>query len=317
MAAAAPAALSDLGSPAKLVRANSELQALLKGGVAGCVAKTATAPLTRLTVLAQTCTLLTLSSEGRLKIGLAANRSVHRALRDLAESEGLHALWRGNACTLVHRFPFAGVNFMVFESCRKILEQRHARYRYGDTTYRLFSFLPGAVAGFASVVLCYPLEVLRTRLMVDMQFRGGARDPPRTALDHFNRMRAEASRDGLRTWYKGVGLAWGVTVPAVSISFAVYTNLQQYFESWGYGRNCCASTLLAGGASGVVASTFTYPLDTLRRRSQAGTGAAVSDLARDIWRVEGAEGFMKGIRPEILKAFPTVAITYLTYELLR
>jgi len=295
--------------------------ALLKGGVAGCVAKTATAPLTRLTVLAQTCTLLKLSGEGRLKIGLVADQSVNRALRDLVASEGLAALWRGNACTLAHRFPFAGVNFMTFEFFQKTLnldDERLARYRYGDTTYRLLSFLPGAVAGFASVVLCYPLEVLRTRLMVDMRVRDGSlQKSPHGVLAHVNRMRDEARRHGPGRWYRGVGLAWGVTVPAVSISFAVYTNLQQEFESLGYGHNSCCSTLLAGGLSGVVASTVTYPLDTVRRRSQAGTGATALALARDMWQAEGFGGFMKGIRPEILKAFPTVALTYLTYELLR
>jgi hypothetical protein len=292
---------------------------MIRGGVAGCVAKTVTAPLTRITVLAQISSLERLAGEQVAVVGIAGRQEYARlglckALRNLALTEGIPALWRGNMITLAHRFPFAGVNFAVFEWSSKALPPAlHRSYGWQVSDRPSWHFVPGALAGCVGTISCYPIEVLRTRLMVEL--KGERRKSYRRVEQHLLQLWQEGHHH-----LRGMGLALTVTVPAVSISFGVYTVLQDKALQLGLGRDRSplaegATTLVAGGLSGMAASLMTFPLDTLRRRAQAGSldSSITADMSA-LWR---ERGFFRGLKPEMVKSFPTVALTYFTYELIR
>lgn len=105
--------------------------------------------------------------------------------------------------------------------------------------------------------------------------------------------------------------------------------------------------LLAGAISGAVAQTCTYPLyefpilllllklfadldfnwissDVLRRRFQINTMSGMGYQYKSIWdavRVivaeEGPRGLFKGIGPNLLKVAPSMASSWLSFELTR
>jgi len=79
---------------------------LLCGGVAGSVAKSVTAPLSRLTILFQVHSLVT-TKEHRPKFAMTLRGGVQKII----ERGGVLSLWKGNMTSVLHRFPYSAINF--------------------------------------------------------------------------------------------------------------------------------------------------------------------------------------------------------------
>ncbi|CAM9853892.1 unnamed protein product, partial [Phaeothamnion confervicola] len=86
---------------------------LIAGGVAGCIAKTTTAPLARLTILFQVHSLVsTKPQHPEFASGMIAG------MRKVVQREGFFAFWKGNGTSVLHRFPYSAINFAVFERAK-------------------------------------------------------------------------------------------------------------------------------------------------------------------------------------------------------
>lgn len=120
---------------------------LLAGGMAGSVAKTVTAPLSRLAILFQVHSLVT-TKEHRPKFAM----SLSGGFSKIIERGGLKALWKGNLTSVVHRFPYSAINFFMYENTLDALtDRRQPVSRWQETLYK---FSAGAVGAFVcSVVL--------------------------------------------------------------------------------------------------------------------------------------------------------------------
>lgn len=84
---------------------------MLAGGVSGCVAKTFTAPLSRLTALSQVQSI---------ESGFSL-RSVITSVGKIFREEGLWSLWKGNFSSIIHRFPYSSINFASYSMSRNAL----------------------------------------------------------------------------------------------------------------------------------------------------------------------------------------------------
>jgi hypothetical protein len=79
--------------------------------------------------------------------------------------------------------------------------------------------------------------------------------------------------------------------------------------------------LTAGGISGLVSQTITFPGDTVRRRMQTnGIGgkpklyANTWDCTKKIWQNEGFRGFMRGASTNVWRCIPGAAIQFAVYD---
>jgi solute carrier family 25 phosphate transporter 23/24/25/41 len=80
---------------------------MISGGIAGCLGKTITAPLSRITILFQVNNTIK-SNQG---IGF---RDFLLASKDVYLKDGIIAFWKGNLPQLLHRFPYSAINFSVY-----------------------------------------------------------------------------------------------------------------------------------------------------------------------------------------------------------
>ena len=119
-----------------------------------------------------------------------------------------------------------------------------------------------------------------------------------------------------------------------------YESLRQYLTPTGDKNPSNWRKLLAGAVSGAIAQTCTYPLygilltflemktdldsDVLRRRFQINKMKSMGykykgifDAIRIIASQEGFRGFYKGIVPNLLKVAPSMASSFLSFELTR
>lgn len=118
---------------------------LLSGGMAGSVAKTVTAPLSRLAILFQVHSLVT-TKENRPKFAMSLSGGFNKII----ERGGMSALWKGNMTSVMHRFPYSAINFFVYENTLDVLTDRSEGPAKWEETLHKFS--AGAVGAFDEAV---------------------------------------------------------------------------------------------------------------------------------------------------------------------
>ncbi len=90
-------------------------QTMIAGGIAGITAKTATAPLSRLTILYQ---VHHVQASATFK-SYSTHQPLYAVINDVYKQEGIMSFWKGNLTAVVHRFPYSAVNFAVYDFMKK------------------------------------------------------------------------------------------------------------------------------------------------------------------------------------------------------
>lgn len=307
---------------------------LAAGGVAGSFSKTCTAPLARLTILYQVRrsgrkgaeedgggVLTSVAQVQGMQDTRMAKPRLHMGelLARIVREEGARALWKGNGVTIVHRFPYAAVNFFAYEKFTRMLTNHDEDFDgpppggYGLAGRRL---LAGGAAGATACSVTYPLDLIRTRLAVQRgkgYYKGMAHA--------FGRILGD---EGVRGLYRGLAATLVGVAPCIAINFATYETLR---AKWmhahpEFNAPTVGVSLAAGSMAGMVSSTATFPLDLLRRRLQLeGAGGqkrrynGYFHAFRTLIQHEGFRGLYAGIIPEYVKVIPGVAISFYTYEM--
>lgn len=133
---------------------------------------------------------------------------------------------------------------------------------------------------------------------------------------------------GIGALYRGIIPTVAGVAPYVGLNFMVYESIRGYLtpseKDGKIEKPSVVRRLLAGALSGGIAQTCTYPFDVLRRRFQINTMpgmgmayASVFDAMRTIFRQEGVKGFYKGLWPNLLKVAPSMASSWVSFELTR
>lgn len=229
---------------------------------------------------------------------------------------------QGNGTSVLHRFPYAGINFFCYEHFKAYLGDESTK---GETPFT--RLVAGACAGGVACSACYPLDLIRTRLTI----QDGQHREYKSIADAFSKI---ARREGFWGLYKGLGTTLMVAVPNLAISYCIYGTMKEVMFSLKFPERDVleaneeephfVDSLVCGATSGICSSLITYPADVLRRRLQVrglqnNPLDAVGPWAelKGILSREGPRGLYRGLLPEILKVVPMVACTFTTYEVLK
>jgi solute carrier family 25 (mitochondrial phosphate transporter), member 23/24/25/41 len=203
----------------KKFRLNELEKNMIAGGVAGCIAKSATAPLSRLTVLSQVSTMF---PQGTQSGAFVHKETVVGQLRKIIKHQGLLSLWNGNFTSVIHRFPYSAINFAVFEAMNN-----HFSIATGNHDAPLNRFFAGATSGAAACFACYPLDLIRTRLTVANSFgTDKAHENYRAGSKIYNLVKHILQTEGIAGLYRGMPVSLFVTAPNLAISFSVYGQIK-------------------------------------------------------------------------------------------
>ncbi|CDJ26288.1 hypothetical protein CFC21_040698 [Triticum aestivum] len=120
--------------------------------------------------------------------------------RDIMRREGLRGIYRGLTVTALRDAPSHGVYFWTYEYAR---ERLHPGCRRTGQESLATMLVSGGLAGVASWVCCYPLDVVKSRLQAQTQTH-----PPspryRGVVDCF---RKSVREEGLPVLWRGLGTA--------------------------------------------------------------------------------------------------------------
>lgn len=185
----------------------------------------------------------------------------------------------------------------------------------------------GALAGITSVTITYPLDIVRTRLSIQSASfeKLGVKDIQKKLPGMWETMRGMYRNEGgFRALYRGIIPTIAGVAPYVGLNFMTYESVRQLFTPEGHQNPSSVGKLCAGAISGAIAQTCTYPLDVLRRRFQINTMSgmgyqykSIADALRTIVAQEGFKGLYKGITPNLLKVAPSMASSWLSFEMTR
>lgn len=235
---------------------------------------------------------------------------------------------------LARIFPYAAIKFMTYEQLKMMLGRR-----IDDKHLR--NFLAGSLCGVISVAVSYPLDMIRVRMAYSTPAEGAPSAKARSVVQMI--YREPAYRFGLFNFFRGFPLSLMGIVPYGGVSFLMHEHFtglartsfadiatkpiaqgQQLRERRRKTRELKGwAELTAGGLSGLLAQTASYPFELVRRRMQiAGAHDATKrssavKVIRDIWSSAGIRGFFVGLTIGYVKVVPMFAVSFYTYEKLK
>eukprot|EP00102_Acyrthosiphon_pisum_P026072 XP_016663282.1 PREDICTED: calcium-binding mitochondrial carrier protein SCaMC-1-like isoform X2 [Acyrthosiphon pisum] len=116
------------------------------GGISAAVSKTVSAPLDRI----------------RMHMQITDVGSFRAVIRQVYDIQGVRGFWRGNALNLLKSSPEFAIKFSVYDYTKRQLK---ASRDDGHLT-AIDRFVAGSMAGVIGQTLLYPLDTIKTRLIV-------------------------------------------------------------------------------------------------------------------------------------------------------
>ena len=281
----------------------------------------------------------------RVKLEYQLNRSmlpVGAAFRKVMAAEGARGFWRGNAINLLRVCPYKAINFAAFDAYRGVAVALSPGGPH-DVDKALLAFA-GAAAGVTSVCSCFPMDVVRTRLLVagGMRKYGGLR----------NCVRRMFQKEGIGGFYRGFLPAIIAMTPNGAVYYTVYDRLKsRRLEALKKRETRDAATrpgsrisephrgpvrveqrymMLFGALAGAAAEFSTYPFEVIRRRMQLQGGQGtmsqvvgrralrrMTATVRIITKNHGLKGLYIGCLPSVAQVLPSAALGYYSYEMFK
>jgi len=172
------------------------LNVFLFGGLSSSISKTFAAPVERIKFFLQNQQCLNINPQFK---------GAFDCYKSLTLKEGFFSLWRGNFLNVVRSFPTQGLIFVFNEYFNKLFfEWSKIKYKYRLKIF-LESCISGGLAGAATLLFVYPLDLVRTRLALD--YNDKSRNSNRKfngANDCFQQI---YKKDGIVGLYRGIGVS--------------------------------------------------------------------------------------------------------------
>lgn len=246
--------------------------------------------------------------------------------RMIYQDGGLRAFWRGNLVNCLK----AGPEFAMVFSLRRVMlerlkseqQQRPKSAWIHQVPQIVTNFAVGAFAGVGAQAVLYPLELVKTRVVVTTsnEYGGGIRE---IALEAWR-------AGGVQEFYRGfVPNLCGIFLFR-GFEVGVYTTLQNRIVTRRVeveGRNkkhahlSVGETVCLGMVASVIAQTVTYPLNVVRTRLQAQGIAGreirykgMADCFVKLIQKGGVRSLFGGLVANYMKAVPASATAFVVFE---
>jgi solute carrier family 25 (adenine nucleotide translocator) protein 4/5/6/31 len=267
------------------------------GGVAGAVAKTATAPIERVKLLIQT-------QDANPKIisgEVARYTGIVDCFTRVSSEQGFMAFWRGNTVNVIRYFPTQAFNFAFKDTIKGFFPKYDPKKEFGQ--FFAANIASGGLAGAGSLTIVYPLDYARTRLASDV----GSGNPQFTGLLD---CLMKTAQGGFFNMYSGFSVSVVGIVAYRGPYFGIFDTLKEKnpFKKE-KGIVGLASKFCIAQFTAIVAGFISYPFDTVRRRLQMQAEKppdqwlynGTLDCAVKIVRDEGMGAMFKGFAANVLR----------------
>eukprot|EP01025_Chloroclados_australasicus_P062391 TRINITY_DN8196_c0_g1_i1.p1 TRINITY_DN8196_c0_g1~~TRINITY_DN8196_c0_g1_i1.p1 ORF type:complete len:342 (+),score=20.26 TRINITY_DN8196_c0_g1_i1:85-1026(+) len=241
-------------------------------------------------------------------------RNTAQAIQTIWRAEGVRGLYAG----IVPSILASGVSWGLYWTVYQAFKARSSQ-NSGDWRSHFSSAVQASMMG---ILITNPLWVVRTRLMLQVRYRGlnsGAQEYHGIVHCFYS----IARKEGIKGFYKGI-------VPALMLSlnptlqFTAYEQLKRLGEKLQLDKQSGGFDTLGYGAMAKLCSSgITYPLQVIRSRLQQRLDGKKMDYrniiaaVRITLRREGWRGLYKGFLANVLRTMPQASLQFFTYEMVR
>ena len=174
-------------------------------------------------------------------------------------------------------------------------------------------FVAGAISGFATGIVLTPPELIKCRVQVANAASAGSTSALREA-------RAVLASQGVSGLFVGLSSCLYREVPGNIAYFGTYETVCRLLTPQGKVKKDLhpLAVMFAGACSGAMYWTAFYPADTVKTRLQTDAslqGRSFFHVLKTVYRNEGIKGLYKGWGVTALRAIPSNAFIFYTYEL--
>ncbi|KAM6408878.1 solute carrier family 25 member 48 isoform 2-T2 [Rhynochetos jubatus] len=261
----------------------------------------------------------------RLQAGQGYGNTLNCVLT-VYRNESVAGFFKGMSFPLASIAVYSSVVFGVFSNTQRLLSQ----LRHGDPSRApglIDVALASMVAGFVSVGIGTPVELVKIRLQMQTQpyikanikLKPTVPDSPayRGPIHCF---RTVLQKEGIAGIYRGAGAMLLRDVPGYCFYFIPYTFFCGWIAPDGSISPNPSSIWLAGGIAGVISWGIATPMDVVKSRLQA-DGVYLNkykgtlDCILQSYQNEGLKVFFRGITVNTVRGFPVSSAMFLGYEL--
>lgn len=303
----------------------STLVHLVAGGFAGTVAGIITCPLEVVKTRLQSSIVSLPAAPKSRQLFLI------RFVRNIIETEGTKALFKGLAPNLVGVAPSRALYFCAYTKTKDYLNENFASSPDAMPVHAASAM----AAGFLSSTVTNPIWFIKTRLQLDQSRDSGT--------NAFSCAKSIYRESGLRGFYKGITASY-FGISETILHFVTYEFIKGKLSQW-YSdldsQTRFVQCMAAGAASKTFASILAYPhgefifhslefvasIDVFS--SLLSTEVARTRLRQEgnkyhsffqtiflVWREEGRAGLYRGLATQLIRQIPNTAIMMSTYELI-
>uniref|UniRef100_A0A1B0EZA7 Mitochondrial thiamine pyrophosphate carrier n=1 Tax=Phlebotomus papatasi TaxID=29031 RepID=A0A1B0EZA7_PHLPP len=246
-------------------------------------------------------------------------KSIIHALTVIYSEEGIRGLWKGHNPAQILSIGYGITQFTVYERVNRSAET----IEFFQKHKLLKNFCCGGFAGATAAFVSTPLDVIRTRLIVQDAGQGYRNSVQAVGLI--------LRKDGIRGLYRGFGPSLLQITPLAGSNFMFYKFycglLQNLLGAKSHSDLPTWGLLLMGSLTGFSSRALVYPLDVIKKRLQIqgfaqhhqtfGKHFECEGFIQCVIRTSKTEGFLgfyKGIVPSMLKSGITTALNFCIYD---
>uniref|UniRef100_A0A1B6JTJ0 Mitochondrial thiamine pyrophosphate carrier n=1 Tax=Homalodisca liturata TaxID=320908 RepID=A0A1B6JTJ0_9HEMI len=246
-------------------------------------------------------------------------QSMSQALPLIIKEEGVKAFWKGHVPAQMLSLTYGVIQFGVYEC---MVQKSREIPQFADKKGKV-EFVCGFIAGCTATILSFPLDIVRTRLVVQGN--------EKVYVSTMNGLKTIVKEEGFRGWWKGLTPTLLQIGPLSGLQFAIFHFLKRKLNDVEWlgdkGSLTVSGTMVAGSVSGFTAKIITYPMDLSRKRLQLqgfqrariGFGknflcSSLTTCLSETVKEEKLLGLFKGLMPSLLKASIVNALIFTFYE---
>lgn len=236
----------------------------------------------------------------------------------ILREEGVAAFWKGHVPAQMLSIVYGGVQFSSWEYLTRQFETGLGPDRW-QHWHNSVNFTCGFASGCISTVVAQPFDVIRTRLVAQME--------PKTYRSIGQAVSCMWRQEGPTAFYRGLLPTLLQIGPLTGFQFAFYyffVNLWELLLHPESHVTGVSQSVACGALSGFMSKTLVYPLDLIKKRLQVqgftahgvqfGRYTGFVHCIRCIVMQEGVQGYFKGYLPSAFKSMATTSCYFASYE---
>lgn len=236
--------------------------------------------------------------------------------------EGVFALFKGMGTPLIGNAPMQGLVFGAYGQMMRALDTwRPTPVPVPGVTTKpdyVKLYAAGTWAGLIQCFIATPVELVKCKLQVQVE---AASSTKAQYTGPWDCIKKSVARNGV---VPGLFRGFWPTIWRDGPSYGLYFCTFEYFKYTLGPKNGekagVSACLFAGGMAGIATWLSTYPADVIKSMVQTlpdgatAHEARMSTIAMKYYRLHGWRWFFQGLKPTLIRAVPSNAVTFLVYE---